>query len=361
LKTIDPPYYVLAGALDSADVYESNVQAYCERAPRVWIEAGWRHPLAEQIHPPPGKCLCLRPSRTWAWRDEKPFVTGIDADSLAIARESRRQRTATLSPSQRLPVPLRLERFVTSMDARLLGRFTFAISEGANRPIMLLRLRPSKEPRPVLVDLSAGYKPLLKLANVFIPCGSRLLPLPRRDTLCRFLAGDPKRLTWLRPLENGAFRAESLPLLAFRPLLSWVKHASEFAECSHRAWQQSRFGDWERFVDREPRLKLGAAAVAKDTPAATADDERPTPAKTAAVPGLFSRIRKLSKSILRRPSGKPVRLPDAAASTAEAYEGAKTTECQPWSFWRIEGPGFIWNFRVLPHVHTYVNIKSVKA
>jgi hypothetical protein len=31
---------------------------------------------------------------------------------------------------------------------------------------------------------------------------------------------------------------------------------------------------------------------------------------------------------------------------------------QPWSFWRLEGPGFIWNFRVLPHVHTYVNISS---
>lgn len=27
-----------------------------------------------------------------------------------------------------------------------------------------------------------------------------------------------------------------------------------------------------------------------------------------------------------------------------------------WSFWRIEGPGFVWNFRVLPHVHTFVNI-----
>ncbi|HLY76059.1 MAG TPA: DUF3500 domain-containing protein [Planctomycetota bacterium] len=35
---------------------------------------------------------------------------------------------------------------------------------------------------------------------------------------------------------------------------------------------------------------------------------------------------------------------------------AKTS--QPWSFWRLEGPGFIWNFRVLPHVHTYVNISA---
>jgi len=30
----------------------------------------------------------------------------------------------------------------------------------------------------------------------------------------------------------------------------------------------------------------------------------------------------------------------------------------PWSFWRLEGPGFVWNYRVLPHVHTYVNISS---
>lgn len=42
----------------------------------------------------------------------------------------------------------------------------------------------------------------------------------------------------------------------------------------------------------------------------------------------------------------------------EAYEGSKTSEKQPWSFWRIEGPGMVWNFRVLPHVHTYVNIAA---
>ncbi len=42
----------------------------------------------------------------------------------------------------------------------------------------------------------------------------------------------------------------------------------------------------------------------------------------------------------------------------EAHEGTKTNEKQPWSFWRLEGPGFVWNFRVLPHVHTYVNISS---
>jgi hypothetical protein len=29
-----------------------------------------------------------------------------------------------------------------------------------------------------------------------------------------------------------------------------------------------------------------------------------------------------------------------------------------WHFWRLEGPGFVWNYRVLPHVHCYVNIAS---
>lgn len=40
-------------------------------------------------------------------------------------------------------------------------------------------------------------------------------------------------------------------------------------------------------------------------------------------------------------------------------EDAERVSKRPWHFWRIEGPGFVWNFRVLPHVHTYVNIAAV--
>lgn len=39
------------------------------------------------------------------------------------------------------------------------------------------------------------------------------------------------------------------------------------------------------------------------------------------------------------------------------FKEAKTKEGQ-WDFWRVEGSGFVWNFRVLPHVHTFVNISS---
>lgn len=40
------------------------------------------------------------------------------------------------------------------------------------------------------------------------------------------------------------------------------------------------------------------------------------------------------------------------------YEDTKMEDGQPWHFWRLEGPGFVWNFRVLPHVHTFVNIRG---
>jgi hypothetical protein len=38
------------------------------------------------------------------------------------------------------------------------------------------------------------------------------------------------------------------------------------------------------------------------------------------------------------------------------YRDKGAAENERWHFWRLEGPGFVWNYRVLPHVHCYVNI-----
>jgi hypothetical protein len=40
------------------------------------------------------------------------------------------------------------------------------------------------------------------------------------------------------------------------------------------------------------------------------------------------------------------------------YKDKGMNDKQLWHFWRLEGPGFVWNYRVLPHVHTFVNISS---
>jgi len=41
------------------------------------------------------------------------------------------------------------------------------------------------------------------------------------------------------------------------------------------------------------------------------------------------------------------------------YENPGGGAAEPWTYWRLEGPGFVWCFRVLPHVHTFVNIRRL--
>ena len=39
-----------------------------------------------------------------------------------------------------------------------------------------------------------------------------------------------------------------------------------------------------------------------------------------------------------------------------AYWGPAGAVFKPHWYWRLEGPGFVWNYRVLPHVHCFVNV-----
>jgi hypothetical protein len=43
------------------------------------------------------------------------------------------------------------------------------------------------------------------------------------------------------------------------------------------------------------------------------------------------------------------------------YKDMGMNDNMRWHFWRLEGPNFVWNYRVLPHVHTFVHIAPVKA
>lgn len=40
------------------------------------------------------------------------------------------------------------------------------------------------------------------------------------------------------------------------------------------------------------------------------------------------------------------------------YQEGMNSAKEPWTYWRLEGPGFVWSFRALPHIHTFVNISS---
>jgi uncharacterized protein DUF3500 len=40
------------------------------------------------------------------------------------------------------------------------------------------------------------------------------------------------------------------------------------------------------------------------------------------------------------------------------YQEGMNSAKEPWTYWRLEGPGFVWSFRALPHIHTFVNVNS---
>ncbi len=100
------------------------------------------------------------------------------------------------------------------------------------------------------------------------------------------------------------------------------------------------------------------------------------PSKDAAVPGL--RVQEMSQDQqeliekVMRELVSPYRKEDGdevmeivkengglkKMALAFYQEKGEFTDKEPWTYWRLEGPGFVWSFRALPHIHTFVNISS---
>jgi hypothetical protein len=104
----------------------------------------------------------------------------------------------------------------------------------------------------------------------------------------------------------------------------------------------------------------------------------PVPKKGAKIPGLcFKDMSKDQKALtegLMKELVSPYRKEDGDEvmelikatggmenlSMAFYLEGKENAE-HPWSYWRLEGPGFVWSFRAMPHIHTFVHVNSKLA
>src|SRR5262249_60794816 len=90
---------------------------------------------------------------------------------------------------------------------------------------------------PILVWPGAvALQSALRLPNLFVPHGTRLHPLLRRDVLRRRLAADESLLTWLSPGAGGAPRLFRLPFAAFRPLEDVIEYCVEQPARALPAW-----------------------------------------------------------------------------------------------------------------------------
>src|SRR5262249_35676094 len=105
-----------------------------------------------------------------------------------------------------------LNNLVQNSNDKLLDRLSFAVGESKGKKTIVRRVRPAKEPPPILVLNAIGFRPFLKLPNLFLPCGRCLQPPLRRDILRDLLARDPNVLTWLHPEDarGGTFTPETI-------------------------------------------------------------------------------------------------------------------------------------------------------
>jgi hypothetical protein len=288
LRVLGPPYYTLLRSLEgpaerdgheAAESAQPALLAFAEQRPRVWVELGYQHPLAERIAPPAGKWLLVRAPRQWELLDEGAFHDIYQALEFALPAAETDWRDSALA--SRLTVPLRLasmaetdpaelwvlkedalaqvEALVAHSDNELVARLAFAVVEQEGKPgqpLVVLRVRPSKLPPPVLVLRALACRNYLRVQNLFLPVGRRLHPPLRRDVVAKLLAADANQIVWLQPQEGGQFQPRSVADTAFRPLSEWVDYV---LDCQHEAlaaWIESHRFEFAAFVsddDAAPR------------------------------------------------------------------------------------------------------------
>ncbi|HEY7429038.1 MAG TPA: hypothetical protein VH682_32705 [Gemmataceae bacterium] len=286
LRVVGPPYYSLLRAIDQLGGPGIAPHAFVERAPGVWVELGHRHPLASSIRPPKGKLLLLRPPRLWTLIPEAPFRDVYEIVEFQLPDGATRWRDSPLSTRLRIAPRLRqagptdgaelwvlrgeaideLNRFVQNAEDQLLARLAFAVGANDGQSIVVLRVRQSKLPPPVLILPAEAYNSYLRIPNLFLPAGCILHPPLRRDIVRKLLAEDVNQITWLAPGANGGFTPESLPHDVFRPLTDWVDYVLDRENDMLQAWVQAMQFEFEPFVCDEEEPAKPKKPPASDKP-----------------------------------------------------------------------------------------------
>src|SRR5262245_25615187 len=298
LRVIGPPYYTLLRALDREHGAKGlPVRAYVERAPRVWVEVGYTHPLIAKIEPQEDQMLILRSPRDWVFVEDRPFRDIYEILDFKLPQTKLDWVGAELK--KRLTVPLRLiegdrhdpelwvlrQNAIDQLDAlvrdakeSLVQRLLFAVGKRGDQLTIVLRVRPSKQSPPQLVLDAAPYTRLLKLDNLFVPVGTKIHPLLRRDAVRKLLAEDPARINWLQPdpEKPGGFTPECLGEDAFHPLQDWVEYVLDRDREVLAAWAQEFRFDFDPFVCPEEASaeRSKSPGGQRRRPAAGPDEDR---------------------------------------------------------------------------------------
>jgi cellulose synthase operon protein C len=244
VQTKNPPAVTLHRATDR----NSNLIAYTERKPSIWIEVGYDFPLLDLIPTKPQQLT--RIDSIYGWRtfgraDYHPVHSRqaillsapipVLKDHAYSGSLGVRLRFSRLTQSESSTLWLlttdtesKLREFVHQSPDHIINDLDFAIGTTNQGKCILLRARPSKKGPMELVLDAIPFTPLMRLPNVYLPWGMKINPPLRRDMIRQWFE-NPDRLTWLFPRNSIEFDLQSIPMDAFRPLTEWVEYHCEEA------------------------------------------------------------------------------------------------------------------------------------
>src|SRR5262245_27113131 len=286
LRVVGPPYYSLLRAMDRIGGPKAPI-AYVERAPRVWVELGYVHPLIGQIKAPANKILTIRPPRQWTLLEDAPFrdvyenMEFLLPDGKVTWKDSKLEQVLPVKMSLRPggsadgaefwvlggdPIG-ELNTFVQNSSDENIQRLSFAVGEKGGKKTIVVRTRQSRQAPPVLIFKNAiAYKHYQKMPNLFVPAGFYVHPNLRRDQLRKLLCEDQAQVVWLEPGDRGVFKPMQLPEDSFRPLWDWIDYVLDYEKEPLQAWVQAAQFDFEAFVSDEDPAKPRKPPASGDKP-----------------------------------------------------------------------------------------------
>jgi cellulose synthase operon protein C len=244
--------------------------AFLEQSPRVWVEAGFEHPLAGLVQPPAGQMVVICAPGRWVWLTDEPFEPEITQFAIPEARP----RLTAAGDLGRIEVPLRLmesrsaeapelwilrdrpieqlRELAQQSGQAFLQRFRWALVESDGESMVLLWAIPSKSGPPAPAVTGVGFRAYAKMPNLFLPCGFRLDPTLRRDALRRLWNDEGRDLTLLLPSSERGFVSVTVSESAFEPLEYAVDFAVEFPSQPLAKLEPAPPMSWEPFTVELP-------------------------------------------------------------------------------------------------------------
>jgi hypothetical protein len=190
------------------------------------------------------------------------------------------------------------------------------------------------------------------------------------------LFGDPtgkEKFSWVFAGHHLTFRCDgnSEPGAAFGGPMYYGHSANGYADTNVYLYQTNAVHSVFDALDQSQRKAALAPTNPGDGAAAIKFRKAEEPRPGVAYKDLSADQQKLVENVMqtllgpfRKEDGDEVMALIKANGGMEKihlafYRDGELTDRQRWDVWRLEGPGFVWNFRVLPHVHCFVNIATV--